>query len=197
MESFKQKSTGIVFSILGMAAFSTVWAAAEPAKKLKLEKLSFSAPANVKAFNVNGEAKSLEGEALITSNAVEKLTVTVPVSALTTNMSMRDKHMRERIFQTQDGKLPPVNLTAKSKECMPVQSPKESPKQLCTLEGVLEIQGTARPFSMKLDIERTGNKVTGSGKGVVKLSDYGIPQPEQLGIKVSNEVEIDVRVAAE
>jgi hypothetical protein len=50
---------------------------------------------------------------------------------------------------------------------------------------------------MDLALKRTDQSTVAEGEGVVKLSDYGIPQPEQLGVKVANEVKLKLRVIAE
>lgn len=161
-------------------------------KKLKLDTLEFFAAANVSAFNVSGIAKSLDGEAVFSATGIAKLQVRIPVDALTTRMSLRDKHMGKRIFETKDGKRPDVVLSTADVKC----SKPEAGLRKCPLAGDLEIQGIKRPFKIDISLKENAGTTSAEGEGVVKLSDYGIPQPEQLGVKVADEVKLKVKVLA-
>ena len=182
--------SGMLALLLGIGNAMAVDA---PARKiLRLGTVEFEAPANIKAFNIKGKATVLEGFAEFSAGKINKLEARIPIEQLTTAMSLRDKHMRERIFQTKDGKLPPLVLSAAGIRCVP-----RPPAQTCAVKGELEIQGIKKPFAMEVALSDDGGKKRAIGQGVVKLSDYGIPQPEQLGVKVANEVSLRIEVLAE
>ena len=188
MKTLNQLAFGVVLLSSAFAA-----AAVSGPKKLKLDTLEFFAPANVSAFNIAGIAKSLDGEATFSAVGIDKLEVRIPVDALTTRMAMRDKHMDKRIFETKDGKRPDVVLSAAGVKCTDAGAGLKK----CPVDGQLEIQGIKRPFKIELALKEGSAGATAEGEGIVKLSDYGIPQPEQLGVKVANEVKLKVKVLAQ
>jgi polyisoprenoid-binding protein YceI len=65
-------------------------------------------------------------------------------------------------------------------------------KRTCQLAGELSIRGTARPFSIALDVKSEGAEFRAVGDGVAKLSAYGIPAPSQLGVTTMDDVKLHV-----
>jgi polyisoprenoid-binding protein YceI len=61
----------------------------------------------------------------------------------------------------------------------------------------LEIQGVKKPFKSDISLVTDGKTRKVKAQGTVKLSDYGIEQPQQLGVKVSNEVAIKADLVLE
>jgi hypothetical protein len=111
-------SIALLMVAMASAAEKPSAAPAIAPKRLKLESLEFFATANVSAFNINGIAKSLDGEAQFTPGGINQVTARVPVSALTTRMALRDKHMGKRVFETKDGKQPDLVLSASGIKCV-------------------------------------------------------------------------------
>ena len=102
---------------------------------------------------------------------------------------MRDEHMRKYIFVRPDGREPDVVFAAEKTVCATAKSTRDFD---CDIAGNLSIRGMARPLTVKLHVKEQGNssEYRASGNGVVQLSAYGIPQPSQLGVKLSNEVSL-------
>ncbi|MGE0615268.1 MAG: YceI family protein [Bacteriovoracia bacterium] len=165
-------------------------AAAVASKKFKLTlgELKFVAPASVKAFNVHGQAEELEGSLELAGNEVKQLLVTVSPEKLTTKMSMRDKHMRERIFET-GGKFPTIRFTGQG-TCTGTDVLE------CPLKGNMSIRDVEAPFELALKITPDGDKQKLSGSTIVKLSSFKIEKPSQLGITVADEVNVSFDVGA-
>jgi len=172
-----------------LSSLSAVALAAPVDKPVKLGSLSFEAPANVAAFTVRGEATKINASVKVDGMSAKEISVIVPVDALTTKMSMRDKHMRERVFQTADGKAPDVVFKASNVKCTGTPD-----KMECPASGTLSIRGTPKPAKFTISVVKDGGRSKASGASLVKLSDYGIPQPEQLGVKVSNDVTVRFEV---
>ena len=104
---------------------------------------------------------------------------------------MRDTHMRKRVFEIKEGVAPDIHFSAKEVLC------KEESKALtCPVKGQLSIRGVEKPFAMNVKISEKDGKKVAQGDGVVKLSDYGIPQPEQFGVKVENEIQLKLNLSA-
>jgi len=149
---------------------------------LQLGKIEFLSPTNKSFISVHGDAESLMGEVKLDGDGLKNLKFSIPVESLKTGLGLRDHHMQERIFKTEDGKLPPVQFESKEIECKKTDATQSD----CLIKGMLSIRGIpkASEFSAKLK----GHHLSGSS--VLKLSTWGIPQPEQLGVQVKDEVTI-------
>ena len=147
-----------------------------------LKKLSFKADANVQALSVHGEAKRMDAAAVMDGEKVQELEVTVPVEELTTNMSLRDKHMREKIFTTTDGQVPAIRFRSREVTCVQDQ---------CEVKGQLSIRGIEKEHTFPVKVRSNDEKQIVSGGGPVRLSTFGIAQPEQLGVKVDDVVGLE------
>jgi polyisoprenoid-binding protein YceI len=152
---------------------------------------TFATETNVPALTVKGKTTALEARVNVRRGAeglqLDHIHARIPVETLSTGMGLRDKHMRKYIFTTEDGKLPDVTFESESAAC---------PASTCEVKGNLSIRGETRPFTMQLKIreENPGFKV--SCDTAVKLSDYGIPQPQELGVKTSDTVQLHFEFAA-
>jgi hypothetical protein len=58
------------------------------------------------------------------------------------------------------------------------------------MSGVRYSTPVARPFSIALKLRADGTAFHAAGDTVVKLSDYGIEQPSQFGVKTSNDIQL-------
>ena len=66
----------------------------------------------------------------------------------------------------------------------------------CQVSGTLAIRGVARPFSIPLKIRAEGAAFRATGESTVKLSDYGIEQPSQFGVKTADEIQLHIEFSA-
>jgi polyisoprenoid-binding protein YceI len=66
----------------------------------------------------------------------------------------------------------------------------------CAVNGSMAIRNVPRAFSITLKLRQDGPLVRASADGVVKLSDYGIERPTQLGVKTADEVKIHLDLSA-
>jgi polyisoprenoid-binding protein YceI len=161
--------------------------------------ISFEAGTTVPGISVKGNSTSFSGQAGVTRDAgsitLEQLHIVLPVKSLVTGMKVRDEHMRKYIFQRPDGQLPDVEFTADQTACRHGAAADEF---VCQVSGQLTLRGEGRPFAMIVTLKESGpaSMVRAAGDGVVKLSDYGIPVPSQLGVSTTNEVKVHVSLAA-
>ncbi len=162
-------------------------------KSLTIDSIKFLAPVNVKAFSIKGEAKSIDGKLTLFQQSVQSLRFSIPVDSLTTNMSLRDKHMRDRIFKAQDGTTPPIEFESlPSQPCSVVGDDLE-----CKLKGNLKIHGSNSEVSFPVKLlAYKANESTAEGETKIKLSQFGITPPEHMGMKVEDEISIQFRVKA-
>src|SRR5215468_7738177 len=152
---------------------------------------TFVSPTNVSAISVKGKSNALHAEATVRHTAdglqIEHIAATLPVDSLVTGMGLRDEHMRKYVFTTSHGQTPELRFQGKNVACK---------RAVCQIAGTLTIRGVGHAFTLPVKIKEDGSQFKASGEGTVKLSDYGIEQPSQLGVKSTNEVQLHLEFVA-
>jgi len=155
---------------------------------------SFVVNTTVPGISVKGKSTALEARAVVErvpdGLRLEKVEASIPVKSLDTGMAMRDEHMRRYIFTTADGKTPDLRFEAAEAACA-AHSGRGS-EFSCQVSGSLAIRGVSRPFSIPLKIRAQGGTYRATGGSTVKLSDYGIEQPSQFGVRTADEVQVHI-----
>jgi polyisoprenoid-binding protein YceI len=155
----------------------------------------FVANTNVAAVSIKGKSTALVAKLSMRRVAeglqLEHIDASLSVKTLATGMGLRDTHMRKYIFTTADGQVPDLHFEGANATCS--GSAKDT---TCQVAGMLSIRGIARPFILPLKIREDGAGFKASGDGVVKLSAYGIEQPSELGVKMTDDVQLHFDFAA-
>jgi polyisoprenoid-binding protein YceI len=155
----------------------------------------FVANTNVAAISIKGKSTAMVAKLSLRRLAegleLEHIDARLQVKTLVTGMGLRDTHMRKYIFTTADGQVPDLQFEGANATCS--GSAKDS---TCQVAGMLTIRGIARPFTLPLKIREDGAGFKASGDGVVKLSAYGIEQPSELGVKMTDDVQLHFDFAA-
>jgi polyisoprenoid-binding protein YceI len=153
---------------------------------------SFDANTNISAVTIHGKSTALQAHMTVRRDAdaltVESIDVVLPIKTLTTGMGLRDEHMRKYIFTTASGSVPDLKFSAQHASC---PAPAQSRDLACQVSGNLEIRGVSRPFTMGIKVKEDGShELHAKGDAVVKLSDFGIGAPSELGVRTLDEVKI-------
>lgn len=195
--SFSSRTAGLVCLIAVLLVYAAV--AGELAKPVLLQvdggSVVFDAPTNISAISVHARSTALrarvrmhqEGSQLV----VEEVAAQVAVPTLTTGMGLRDEHMRKYVFTTGNGQVPDLQFNAENQPC-PLQASKET---ACKVTGKLTVRGVEKPFTLELKVKQDGSSplaYRATGEGIVKLSDYGIERPSQLGVTCTDAVKVHV-----
>ena len=158
---------------------------------------AFSVGTNMPGVTVKGKSEALHANVQIRRAAeglvLEHIEAWLPVKTLSTGISLRDEHMRKYVFTTSAGEVPDLRFEGGSASCPGVAAGHEA---TCNISGTLSIRGIARPFSIPLKI-REANGATAfrsGGEARVRLSDYGIEQPSQFGVKTLNDVQLHLEI---
>jgi polyisoprenoid-binding protein YceI len=114
--------------------------------------------------------------------------VTVPLANLTTGISLRDKHMREKYLQV--GSYPDAQLEVARAA---IVVPKQGAESSGDVPGVLRLHGQNKSVTVHYSAKRDGDTLHVNGALHVNMNDFGIEVPKYLGITVKPEVDVDVR----
>jgi polyisoprenoid-binding protein YceI len=156
---------------------------------------TFIANTNVAAVSIKGKSTALVAKLNLKRVAegleLEHIDARLQVKTLLTGMGLRDTHMRKYVFTTADGQVPDLHFEGANTTCSGTAR-----ETACQVAGMLTIRGIARPFVLPLKIREDGAGFKASGDGVVKLSAYDIERPSELGVKMTDDVQLHFDFAA-
>lgn len=118
------------------------------------------------------------------------ITISVPLKNLTTGISLRDKHMREKYLQIDQ--FPNAEL-AVDRGTLRFPSSGEVSGDA---KGTMKLHGKTKQVDVHYTAKKDGAaiKVTGSSK--INMNDYGIVIPTYLGVTMKPDVDLSVSFAA-
>jgi len=150
---------------------------------------ALSSPSDVRVgFLAAGPAGlTIEGKTseLSVAEANGVVVLTVPLANLTTGISLRDKHMREKYLEA--AKYPTAVLTV-ARTALKVPPSGEGTEGDAT--GTLQLHGQTKPVTVHYDAKSEGGKVATRGKFHINMNDFGIKTPSYLGVSVKPDVEV-------
>jgi polyisoprenoid-binding protein YceI len=140
------------------------------------------AAAGPAGLRIDGEGKELQ-----ISERPDALMLSIPLTTITTGISLRDRHMREKYLEV--SKFPTAQLAvARSALKFPVAGQEiES-----TVPGTMALHGKTKTVSVHYRASRNGNALKVSGDVRLDMRDYGIETPSYLGATVKPMVDVTV-----
>ncbi|MFO0734826.1 MAG: YceI family protein [Labilithrix sp.] len=121
------------------------------------------------------------------------IAITVTLATLTTGMSLRDKHMREKYLEVQTYPTAVLNV-ARSNLKLPASG------QSGTFDGsgTLTLHGKTKPVTVHYTAKSDGKTAYAvSGTMKIDMTDYGIEKPGYLGVSVNTSVDLSVSFTAD
>ncbi len=159
--------------------------------------VKFVASTNIGAISIHGQSNALAGRVQAQPSGgqinVDQLEAHLDPKSLSTGMSLRDEHMRNKIFAVGDA-IPELKFAASKIQC---PHPELSKETACQVQGTFTMRGIAKPFSIALKVRQAGQgsfKVSGEGR--IKLTAFGVEPPCQLGVCVTDEVQLKLEFQA-
>lgn len=149
--------------------------------------LSSPADAHV-VFDAAGPAgMKIEGTTsdLAVADEAGNVVITVPLGNLTTGISLRDHHMREKYLEVP--KYPAATLTI-ARTALHLPNPGD--KTEGDAPGSLGLHGQTRPVSVHYDVKAAGAGLSVHGAFRVNMNDFGITVPVYLGVTVKPDVDV-------
>ncbi len=162
-------------------------------------RIRFESKATLESFT--GETRQAEGSLWLDPDALSDsitMVVTVDLATLDTGIGLRNDHMRNNHLHT-DRYPEAVFRGARLLGEIPARL---APGETVRLEvaGRLDLHGIERPVRMRAQVRREEHegrtRLWLQGRFDVKLSDFAIPRPKFLMLKVSDTQKIEVRALA-
>jgi polyisoprenoid-binding protein YceI len=120
-----------------------------------------------------------------------KLSVAVDPKGLRSDNAVRDRHMYEEVFEV--ARFPAMTFTA---DQFKRDGSAEASEFRGTLLGTLALHGVDQAVSVPIRFTVEGTTLRGEGKFSINLSHFGITPPRLLGLRVRNEVVVEIRLVA-
>lgn len=120
-----------------------------------------------------------------------KISVAVDPRGLTSDNALRDRHMYEDVLEV--ARFTAATFTAGhfKRDGSP-----EAGAYRGTLLGTLTLHGVDQPVSVPVRFAVEGTILRGEGKFSINLTDFAITPPRLLGLRVRNEVVVEVHLVA-
>jgi polyisoprenoid-binding protein YceI len=154
-----------------------------------LARAALSAPTDGHvSFQASGPAgMTIEGATpdLVLVEEGESVVITVPLANLTTGISVRDRHMKEKYLEVP--RFPSATLTVARSA---LKIPTGGDKVEADAPSTVTIHGQTRPVTVHYDAKRDGDAVSAHGKFHVNMRDFGIDVPSYLGVTVKPDIDV-------
>jgi len=169
-------------SVLGLISFVGFAVAAQAAPlKVKDASITFSAKANV-GMVIDGTTS-----AIAIDEDAKNVTLTVATGTLTTNVELRDKHMKETYLETP--KFPEAKLIIE-KSCLALP---ESGEKAGECPAAFTLHGETKGVTVKYKAKVAGGATEVDASFVANFVDHGVQEPKYMGIKVKPQVEVKAK----
>ena len=128
---------------------------------------------------------------LRTSDAEGHFRVIVPLAKLTTGISLRDAHMRDKYLEVQ--KYPEATLDVARAD---LRVPQPGGGTSATLKGTLTLHGVSKPVDVKYAVRADGAVYHVDGELHIDMREFGIIVPAYFGVTVKPATDIAVKFDA-
>jgi polyisoprenoid-binding protein YceI len=149
----------------------------------------FSAVGKPAMIKINGKGQGPEGVVTYSGDVISG-TIKVDLNKLTTEIDMRDDHMKNKYLEVQ--KYPTADLTFKDfKLAAAVDQLTDSENEM-PFTADLTMHGKTKPVSGTMKFKKSQKIISGTAEFSVKIMEYLETLPSYAGIKIAEDVKIKV-----
>lgn len=155
-------------------------------------KLSRGGPANVTFTAAGPGGMKIVGTTtdLDVGDDGQSVIISVPLANLSTGISLRDKHMKEKYLQVPS--FPTATLKV-ARAAVQVAAGATAEKDV---PGTMTIHGHDHPVTVHFKAQSAGPSIDVTGTTHVNMNDYAIEVPSYLGVAVKPDVDLAVHFVA-
>lgn len=180
---------GILFAFGMQLGLMTSGVSAADSLTLKDASVSFEATGKPGFLRIQGENGVAEGELSVDHDVLTGGVVKVQLDTLKTGLELRDEHMKEKYLET-------TRFPQAIFKIDPVKVALGTFASETALPGTLTIHGVSKPAQIKIKATKQAEAYEGSATIDLNVSDFAIPIPEYLGIKVADKVKVKAQFHA-
>lgn len=139
-----------------------------------------------------GDTNVVGGEILFDPQDLSRLrlSVSVDLRSLKSDNAKRDQHMYDQLLEV--ARFPSATLTAGE---LRAGSPGAADRQ-GMLVGTLKLHGVERIVRVPIRFALDGRTLRGEGAFTINLTDFGMTPPRLLGLKVREQLTVEIRLVA-
>jgi polyisoprenoid-binding protein YceI len=135
--------------------------------------IAFYAIGKPSMLKIHGESAKMSGT-VVRANGNLSGTLEIPLDSFETGMSVRNNHLKEKVFET--SKFKTATLTISS---LPIPAGQKGEIKNLPFTGKLSLHGVEKDISGTATVDAYG-----------KMSDYQIPPPEFMGMSMQDDVKV-------
>lgn len=144
-------------------------------------KADFYALGKPSMLKIHGTAQSVNGT-LNKKGDVYTGTFAMPMDSFESGMKLRDRHMKEKVFEVE-------KYSASEFTLKPTSIPSGTKT---TFTGILKFHGIEKPVQGDATVTIKDKKVEFNATFNVQLTDFSIQPPEFAGMSINNEVKVEI-----
>lgn len=151
----------------------------------------FSATGKPAMIKINGKGPGPEG---VLTYAGDKIsgTVKVDLTKLTTEIDLRDEHMKNKYLEVQ--KFPMAEITFKEFK-LPKAVDAITDDVEIAFTGDFTMHGKTKPISGTAKVKKSAKNITGEAEFTIKIMEYLETLPSYAGIKVAEDVKVKIKMS--
>lgn len=154
--------------------------------------VEFTAIGRPSMLKIVGKGPGPKG-ALSTTDTSATGTFVMNLSDLSTGISMRDRHMKEKYLETE--RYPTAEFKLTSLKLPKPLDGKDASYSGVPFEGTFKLHGVEKPVTGTADVAVSGSQIKGTANFTVKVTDYKIAIPKFAGITMAEDVKVTVQGA--
>lgn len=158
---------------------------------VQAETIEFKAKTNLPALEITGSSKTATGALDMFESqdgiGLRNIRISIPVEPLKTGMAVRDRHMREKIFTTTDGRVPDISF-----ESADIQCAKPAAVVTCSARGQISLHGQQHDATIPVTLTKDSGRYLAKADFSLALKDFGVEPPSHFGISIENQVGVHV-----
>ncbi len=168
--------TILLFTVLFNASFSLA-----DVYHCKENKVDFYAVGVPSMLKIHGESSELSGD-ITEAKGTYSGEFIIPMNSFTSKMKLRDSHLKDKVFEVE--KFPQAKLSFKGVALKEATS--------VPFTGTLKFHGVEKAVKGDVTITIADKKIKYTTHCELLLTDFGIAPPEFAGMKINNEVKVEV-----
>jgi polyisoprenoid-binding protein YceI len=174
-----------------VALFTAQLAAAETSVEVNAGgKTEFLAVGRPSAIKINGQGGGPQGKLTVIKQAASG-EITMDMTTFKTGIGLRDTHMKEKYIQVD--KFPKATLVLNNLPLPDAVAKTASGKAAgLPFKAKLNLRGVEHEVSGSWNVSRSNDKLTVFAQFPIKLTDYNFEIPSYMGIKVAEDVVVNV-----